>query len=144
MRKDDYLKFRVVGIDENGKFIDYPIKKVRRTVELIFLLKQLEDQLEHIHKVYIKKHSTTNIIIGVDIQAKLGFDYDKMVNTGVSNLHTPLVDGFKNIVGNRNYWNHIRYCHNCKKEILESPVPVKHRNASQDDLIRSTLVRRTR
>lgn len=144
VKDTDYLRFRVVGMDEQGKFIDYPIRKVRKTVELIFLFKQLEDQIDKIHKIHIKKHDETGIIIGIDVQVKTEFDYNQMINTGVSNLNTPLDNHFKGLANNRINWGHILYCINNKKEILEQRVPRKHRNASQDDLIRAALVRGTR
>lgn len=138
---NNYLRFRITGITNTGKFIDHPEIKVRTTKQLKDCFKRLQPQLGLVHKIYIKRHPETKIIIGIDIQAKQQFDYEKFLTSNSKQLF--ITDKLERMVNNREYWNTVKYCLLRNREILNTPTQVNNnrRNASADDRFRYSLRR---
>lgn len=136
----NYLKFRITGIDKDGYFIDHPEIKVRTTAQLQDCFKRLSYQVHSIHKVYLKRHSDTKIIIGIDIQAKETFDYDRFLKADIS-VDFYLPRKYDDLVNDKQVWNTVKYCLLRNREILQTPCLPKqdNTNASEDDKFRHAL-----
>lgn len=136
----NYLKFRVTGIDQDGRFIDYPIVKIRTTEQLKEWFNRLSHQVHSIHKIYLKCHTETKIVIGIDIQAKETFDYQKFLSADISApLYLPRK--YDELVNYKHVWATVKYCLLRDREILKTVCNPKRNtaNASDDDKFRHNL-----